>query len=61
MTLEGEYYSEQLVEACDDTESQSSWHWKANITNTHTKIVGAKQVAIHMTFEGEYYKQTHAV
>ncbi len=35
--------------------SQSSWHWKANITLYNPPLTKAIVVAILMTLEGEYY------
>jgi len=37
------------------SKSQSSWHWKANITQQAHYVTFSHHVAILMTLEGEYY------
>ncbi len=55
MTLEGEYYNTHLKNNEKKFLSQSSWHWKANITCHTWKRYIMGFVAILMTLEGEYY------
>jgi len=43
-------------QGCGLQESQSSWHWKANITHDQGDMYSEFKVAILMTLEGEYYR-----
>jgi len=38
MTLEGEYYSTSCAKHISRNKSQSSWHWKANITYSNNSV-----------------------
>ncbi len=43
MTLEGEYYSVMFFTCAGLYKSQSSWHWKANITIANRRFPQARE------------------